>query len=115
MWPPPTKTDAPGEPYRPVDTEHGLLIRTDARGKPIDPPAPKTLGIFAVLDSSKCIDSVDCGPVISLHKTQAAARRASSKVKHSRVLQLKTNREWSVGDHANGRTDVIFSNVARFG
>jgi hypothetical protein len=91
------------------------MIRTDARGKPLDPPKPKAPGIFAVLDSSKCVDGIDCGPVVSLHKSITAARRAEAKIKHGRVLQLKTSRAWAVGDHANGRTDVIFSNVARFG
>lgn len=104
-----------GLPYRPANTEN-LLIRTDAQGKPLplDPPKPK-VGLYAVLDSSKCVDGVDCGPVISLHKSLTAARKAAAKVKHSRVLQLKANRAWAIGDHANGRTDVIFSNVARFG
>jgi hypothetical protein len=91
------------------------MIRTDARGKPIDPPAPKPVGLYAVLDSSKCVDCIDCGPVLSLHKSLTAARKAAAKVKHGRVLQLKTSRAWEVGDHANGRTDLIFSNTARFG
>jgi hypothetical protein len=40
---------------------------------------------------------VDCGPVISLHKTQAQARKAACKRKHGRVLRLKTLRQWMLG------------------
>ena len=79
-------------------------------------PLTKSPGIFAVLDSSKSVDSTDCGMIVSLYKSITAARKAATKVKHSRVLQLKTQRrDWAVGDHVDGKTQVIFSNTARFG
>ncbi len=40
-------------------------------------------------DSSKCFDSVECGPVISLHKAQAQARKAACPAAGGRVLSTQ--------------------------
>jgi hypothetical protein len=98
MWPPPIRTDIEPESYRPENIDHGLLICTDAQGRPIEKKKPKP-----------AVDGIDCGPVVSLHKSQSAARKAAEKVKHSRVLQLKNSRDWKVGDRANGRTDILWN------
>jgi hypothetical protein len=84
-------------------------------GRPIQREKPKPPGIYAALDSSKAVDSIDCGMIVSLHKSLNAARKASTKVKHSRVLQLKPQRQpFEIHDHVDGKTQVIFSNTARF-
>jgi hypothetical protein len=109
-----TPREAPSEQPH-VENPDRMMRVCDAFGQPIQKEKPKPVGIFAVLDSSKCVEGIDCGSVVSLHKSITAARPAAAKTKHGRVLQLKTSRAWDVGDHANGRTDVVFSNTARFG
>jgi hypothetical protein len=57
------------------------------------------------------ISATDVGAIVSLHKTHTSAIKAAKANKHSRVLQLKTNREFHVGEHANGPSDVIWANA----
>jgi len=112
MWRTSLPPDAPSkQPH--VENPDRMMRVCDAYGQPIQREKPKPPGIFAVLDSSKSVDSTDCGMIVSLYKSITAARKAAAKVKHSRVLQLKTQRrDWVVGDHVDGKTQVIFSNTA---
>jgi hypothetical protein len=109
MWIPQSNSDVEPEPPRFENPERVMMV-TDAMGRRI-PPKKAPEKIFAVLDSSKSTCAVDVGMIVSMHKTHASASKAAAKVKHSRVLQLKTNREFHVGEHANGPSDVIWANA----
>jgi hypothetical protein len=46
---------------------------------------------------------------------EAKARKAVKKIPHGRVVQLKRDAQRSVGDHINGRTDLVQNSTARWG
>jgi hypothetical protein len=75
---------------------------------------PKT---FAVIDVSRAMGQHDIGPLVSIHtgqKASAQANKAAKKIQHARVLELKPHRDWQVGDHINGRIDVVHQRNARW-
>jgi len=64
---------------------------------------------FAVLDQARKIGGPDdWGPVVSLHRGEDAAMRASKskKVRSPKIVQLDTHRQFRVGDHV-GRGDIV--------
>jgi hypothetical protein len=109
MWLPQKHDDAEPEPPRFENPEKVMMV-TDHLGRRI-PPKKAPEKVFAVLDSSKSTSATDVGAIVSLHRSAQGARKAADKVKHSRVLQLKTNREFHVGEHANGPSDVVWANA----
>jgi hypothetical protein len=98
------------EPEAPrFENPQRVMFVTDALGRRI-PPKKAPEKIFAVLDSSKSTSATDVGKILSLHRSAQGARIAADKVKHSKVLQLKNNREWAPGEHCSGPTDIIWAN-----
>jgi hypothetical protein len=108
MWLPQKHDDVEPEPHRFENPERVMMV-TDSMGRRIPPKRPPEK-VFAVLDSSKSTCATDVGAILSLHKSAQGARKAADKVKHSRVLQLKNNREWCPGEHCSSVTDIIWAN-----
>jgi hypothetical protein len=109
MWPPQSNPDVELEPFRPEHPERAMYV-CDALGRRL-PPKQAPERIFAVLDSTKSTSATDVGAIVSLHETHASAIKAAKANKHSRVLQLKNNREWAPREHCSGVTDIIWANA----
>jgi hypothetical protein len=109
MWLPAKHDDVEPEAPRFENPEKVMMV-TDHLGRRIPKKEPPSK-IFAVLDSSKSTCATDVGAIVSLHKTHASAIKAAKNKKHSRVLQLKSNREWAPGEHCSGPSDVIWANA----
>jgi len=87
--------------------------RTDANGRLLDPvrdTSPKKF--FVVVNSARALPTTS-GPVVSNHRTWAAANRAKKKSGHYRVLEVRG--EIPQKQHVNPLTDVIFDRNARWG
>jgi hypothetical protein len=69
-----------------------------------------TQGVYAVVDSSRAMPG-HCGPVVTSHKSEAAAQKAARAKANHRVIKL--NKVLRPGDQVNGQTDAIFGKVAR--
>jgi hypothetical protein len=90
-----------------IDTEAIRREKLNAQG-----------GVYAVLDLTRRLTADDAGPVVALFSGQKAfekASKAAKRIKHSRVVRLKGNRQFRQGDHINCRSEIEFEHTARFG
>lgn len=73
---------------------------------------------YAILDRSRTMGADDAGPIISVYvgeKGFSQAHKAAKKMKHARIVELKgSKRQWQVGDHINGLTDIEHEKNSRW-
>jgi hypothetical protein len=67
-------------------------------------------GIYAVVNASRAVAG-SSGPVVSIHKTEAAADRAAKKDHRFKTMRL--NKNLNVNDHVNPMTDAVIGKVAK--
>jgi hypothetical protein len=70
-------------------------------------------GTYAILHQARRLTPDDAGPVVELFTGQKAfekATRAAKRVKHSRVVKLRGNRQFRRGDHINQRCEIEHEN-----
>lgn len=67
--------------------------------------------LFAVLDTKRKIDGM-AGKVVSTHKNMNEAHRKAKNHPHTRAVELRV--QLKPGDWANGLTEVVQSQTARW-
>jgi hypothetical protein len=80
----------------------------DMNGQVVKPVERQT--VFALLDKGRARPGTK-GPIVSIHSSEKAAKRAADPSKHA-IVELWDFRAWKAGDHPNPMSDCVMQKTA---